>query len=273
MVELLLAHGADANAKFKNGETPLRDANERNLKEIADLLRRHGGRCNRIGLASADWGSSQLHRHDRRAGKPTGRSSRIARTRGGIGVRSPGCSSFRTFRTPFPQSLCELCVMPTLDSLVAEWIDIRIQTSSVKRPRVAMLCPGNRDHHHPQWPGGAPSDRCARRLRHWARRGGGFEDQRASGLTQTCQTDRWRQRTVGGGFGEFQRHVRRWTGRKGDSHESTASQSIQMGEAVIQVIPVSNGDPLRRLLPEETSHDRKYEIGDVVAKGRDGRNS
>jgi ankyrin repeat protein len=39
-VELLIAEGADVNAKFKDGETPLDWADG----ETADLLRKHGGK-------------------------------------------------------------------------------------------------------------------------------------------------------------------------------------------------------------------------------------
>ncbi|RTZ69639.1 MAG: hypothetical protein DSZ35_02165 [Verrucomicrobia bacterium] len=40
IVELLIAKGADANAKDVNGKTPLDEAKG----EIADLLRKHGGK-------------------------------------------------------------------------------------------------------------------------------------------------------------------------------------------------------------------------------------
>ena len=42
VVELLLAGGADVNAK-SNDETPLHFAESVNRKDIADLLRQHGG--------------------------------------------------------------------------------------------------------------------------------------------------------------------------------------------------------------------------------------
>ena len=44
IVELLIANGADVNAKKANGETPLDWANAGDKKEIADLLRKHGGK-------------------------------------------------------------------------------------------------------------------------------------------------------------------------------------------------------------------------------------
>ena len=48
IAELLIAKGADVNAKVvsgaKQGLTPLDAANERNHPETADLLRKHGGK-------------------------------------------------------------------------------------------------------------------------------------------------------------------------------------------------------------------------------------
>jgi len=41
-VELLLAHGADVNAKTKGGDTPLSFATRAINKEVAELLRQHG---------------------------------------------------------------------------------------------------------------------------------------------------------------------------------------------------------------------------------------
>jgi cytohesin len=43
VVELLIANGADVNAKMKHGETPLDLAILKEHKELADLLRKHGG--------------------------------------------------------------------------------------------------------------------------------------------------------------------------------------------------------------------------------------
>ena len=43
-VELLIAKGADVNAKNKDGETPLDTAIQRKKNETADLLRKHGGK-------------------------------------------------------------------------------------------------------------------------------------------------------------------------------------------------------------------------------------
>ena len=44
IVELLIAKGADLNAKDVDGETPLNWAEEGKHKEITDLLRKHGGK-------------------------------------------------------------------------------------------------------------------------------------------------------------------------------------------------------------------------------------
>jgi ankyrin repeat protein len=43
IVELLLAHGADANARLDSGATPLKQAEENGHEEVAELLRQHGG--------------------------------------------------------------------------------------------------------------------------------------------------------------------------------------------------------------------------------------
>jgi len=42
VVEVLLAKGADVNAKDKEGKTPLRRALAEGHKFMADLLRKHG---------------------------------------------------------------------------------------------------------------------------------------------------------------------------------------------------------------------------------------
>ena len=44
IAELLIAAGADVNAKDKGGESPLDWAIEDNQTETADLLRKHGGK-------------------------------------------------------------------------------------------------------------------------------------------------------------------------------------------------------------------------------------
>ena len=44
IVELLITKRADVNAKMDDGETPLDVAEEAEHTELADLLRKHGGK-------------------------------------------------------------------------------------------------------------------------------------------------------------------------------------------------------------------------------------
>ena len=44
VVELLIANGADVNAKNRNGDTPLDSAIKDKHTETADILRKHGGK-------------------------------------------------------------------------------------------------------------------------------------------------------------------------------------------------------------------------------------
>ena len=44
IAELLIAKGADVNAKDDGGETPLDFAIRRNQTETADIIRKHGGK-------------------------------------------------------------------------------------------------------------------------------------------------------------------------------------------------------------------------------------
>jgi ankyrin repeat protein len=43
VVELLLANKAEGNAKDKDGKTPLHEAVVKGHKDVAELLRQHGG--------------------------------------------------------------------------------------------------------------------------------------------------------------------------------------------------------------------------------------
>ena len=44
VAELLIANGADVNAKNEDGETPLDFTKQTKQKAIANLLRKHGGK-------------------------------------------------------------------------------------------------------------------------------------------------------------------------------------------------------------------------------------
>ena len=44
VVELLISNGADVNAKYRLGRTPLDTIIRNNRSEIADLLRKYGGK-------------------------------------------------------------------------------------------------------------------------------------------------------------------------------------------------------------------------------------
>jgi ankyrin repeat protein len=44
VVDLLIAAGTDVNTKDGDGDTPLDWANARRQTEVADLLRKHGGK-------------------------------------------------------------------------------------------------------------------------------------------------------------------------------------------------------------------------------------
>ena len=44
VAELLIAEGADVNAKTRHGQTPLNLAIQLKQTELADLLRKHGGK-------------------------------------------------------------------------------------------------------------------------------------------------------------------------------------------------------------------------------------
>ncbi len=55
VAELLLANKADVNAKTHNGATLLLYADKRGYKDIADLLRQHGG-FELHTAASSSWG-------------------------------------------------------------------------------------------------------------------------------------------------------------------------------------------------------------------------
>ncbi|MDP7135613.1 MAG: hypothetical protein QF437_34335, partial [Planctomycetota bacterium] len=44
IIELLIAKGADVNVRGFGGMTPLNMADDEGEKEIADLLRKHGGK-------------------------------------------------------------------------------------------------------------------------------------------------------------------------------------------------------------------------------------
>jgi ankyrin repeat protein len=44
MAELLIANGANVNAKDNDGRTPLQETEIMNKKDVADLLRTHGAK-------------------------------------------------------------------------------------------------------------------------------------------------------------------------------------------------------------------------------------
>ena len=44
VVEVLIAHGADVNAKTKNGKTPIYLAKRYSRDQIVELLRKHGAK-------------------------------------------------------------------------------------------------------------------------------------------------------------------------------------------------------------------------------------
>ena len=62
-IELLIAKGADVNAMDRDVKTPLDLAEGTNNKEIADLLRKHGGKTGEelnVLIAAAKKGTSKL---------------------------------------------------------------------------------------------------------------------------------------------------------------------------------------------------------------------
>jgi ankyrin repeat protein len=55
IAELLIAEGADVNAKDVNGKTPLDNPIRRKHPEIADLIRKHGGKTGQELKAEDKW--------------------------------------------------------------------------------------------------------------------------------------------------------------------------------------------------------------------------
>ena len=65
MAEMLIAKGADVNAKDKHGETPLNWAIDYNQADLADLLRKHGGKTGEELKAAGKWNTSYSQQSQR----------------------------------------------------------------------------------------------------------------------------------------------------------------------------------------------------------------